>query len=88
VHLHLPIMATPARDISRLVSAEADRVYLCARQWDAARALGGPFGPRSNVERRGMISRLTAEGASESGLSPGRPQLWALQVCRMPVLLV
>jgi hypothetical protein len=45
----------------------ADKVVLAARSWknpDWARDFR-PFGPRLNVSRRGMISRLHADGRVE-----------------------
>lgn len=48
-------------------------MYLCAREWRTPEQLaGGPPVPRcSNIQRRGMISRLTAAGGVHPQLSKG-----------------
>jgi hypothetical protein len=51
------------QDVAQLVAEQAAAVYLCAREWktqqqlDARRPSLAP-----NVERRGMITQLTAAG--------------------------
>lgn len=54
-------------DLCREISEVADRVLICARSWkNAAWASDGtPFGPRHNIERRGMVTRLTKDGSAE-----------------------
>lgn len=52
-------------DIARLVSQKAACVYVCAREWRSAKDLAAPaVRGCSNVQRRGMISHLTAAGQS------------------------
>ena len=53
-----------ALDICGHVAGAAARVYLCARQWSGRKDLGGGRGARGNVERRGMITQLGADGES------------------------
>lgn len=50
-------------DIARLVSQQAAAVYVCAREWRSPRDLDKPaVRGCSNIQRRGMISHLTATG--------------------------
>jgi hypothetical protein len=54
-------------DLCREIAAVAARVVICARAWKNA-AWGrddAPFGPRGNIERRGMVARLGAGGRAE-----------------------
>jgi hypothetical protein len=63
-------------DLCREIADAADRVIICARTWKNAAwgADATPFGPRGNIERRGMVSRLTASGGAEfeSGAAVGK----------------
>ncbi|KAI8476836.1 MAG: FAD/NAD(P)-binding domain-containing protein [Monoraphidium minutum] len=54
-------------DLCREIAGAAARVVICARSWKNAAwgADGSPFGPRANIERRGMISRLRPDGGAE-----------------------
>lgn len=70
------------RDIARLVSQEAAQVYLCAREWRTPEQLAGrAVRGCSNVQRRGMISRLTAAGGAEFAVGQNVPQLDAVILC-------
>lgn len=70
-----------ALDISKHVSTTADRVYICAREWKTEHALGSPYGPRSNIERRGVITRLTDEGGAEFAVGQAAPKVDAVIYC-------
>jgi len=51
----------------------ARRVIICARSWKAV-AWGddhAPFGARGNIERRGMLRRLRADGGAEFEVGVG-----------------
>jgi len=65
-----------ALDICKHVAAAADRVFLCARQWQTEAQLSSPQGERRNIERRGMITRLGADGGWAGGLELA--WLWVL----------
>lgn len=61
--LHMFHVPVTGLDIARLVSQQAAQVYVCAREWRTAKDIAAP-GVRGcgNVQRRGMINRLTAAG--------------------------
>lgn len=59
-------------DLCREIASVADSVFLSARSWknsawadDAAAAASAPFGPRGNIERRGMVSALRGDGSAD-----------------------
>ncbi|GBF91344.1 hypothetical protein Rsub_03664 [Raphidocelis subcapitata] len=55
-------------DLCREIATAAARVILCARSWKNtawADDGGAPFGPRANIERRGMVLRLRRDGGAE-----------------------
>lgn len=54
-------------DLCREIASVAGRVLICARSWKNA-AWGSdsaPFGPRGNIERRGMVCRLLPGSGAE-----------------------
>ncbi|KAF6261626.1 putative dimethylaniline monooxygenase [Scenedesmus sp. NREL 46B-D3] len=70
------------QDVARLVAAQAARVYLCAREWTTQQQLDkGRGSAPANVERRGMISQLTAAGRAEFAVGEAVPQLDAVICC-------
>ena len=63
-----PCLLMPAgEDVCREVSAVADQVVVAARSWKNPEWANDPrpFGPRSNVSRRGMVSALHPDGRVE-----------------------
>ena len=56
-------------DLCREIASTAERVWIAARSWKnaawASDGGGAPFGPRANIERRGMVARLLADGTAE-----------------------
>lgn len=73
-------------DIMRELSPVADRVYISARSWKVASGTAPldasltssdtpsfdstPFGPRGNIERRGMVARFGPQGSAEFEQGP------------------
>ncbi|WIA31500.1 hypothetical protein OEZ86_002393 [Tetradesmus obliquus] len=70
------------QDVARLVAQQAACVYLCAREWTTQQQLdAGRGGAAANIQRRGMITQLTAAGGAEFAVGQAVPQLDAVICC-------
>jgi hypothetical protein len=62
------ILYLAGQDVARLVAEQAAQVYLCAREWKTQQQLdAGRPSLAANVQRRGMITQLTAAGMQSTG---------------------
>lgn len=82
----LTVARAAGLDIARLLAAEAQQVYLCAREWktqrDLERGVAGLKGC-ANIECRGMITQLTAAGGLVTACDNWQPCCSASHLLRV-----